>query len=188
MEWWISWKGLHMPRCPSCNTLMTRVEKEGVRIATCSGCYGDWLQRLALLRLVREPMEVKESDPSLQELAAVVVESNTQKTLSCQECHQGMRKERLHHMVPVQIDRCYKCDAVWLDVGKLSLLRRLYQELQVSTDPAVIALREKLAGANLAMEQYREEQAEAMARYRKMGRRGSLLGEALGFLADRLGG
>jgi len=142
-----------MPRCPGCNTLMTRTEEHTVRILTCSNCFGNWIAYPALLRLIRPvaaPAEAGAEDasaePTLQELAAIVVESNTTKRLRCPECHVELRKDRMHPMVPVEIDRCPRCQYVWLDVGELPLLKRLYQELQSSTDPRVMQLREKIAG------------------------------------------
>ncbi len=56
-----------------------------------------------------------------------------------------MTKERFHPMIPVQIDRCPKCDYVWLDAGEQDLLLRLYRALMTDDDPAVAEKRAKLA-------------------------------------------
>jgi len=145
-----------MPRCPSCNKLMTHSTQENVRLNTCPGCFGIWIEKIALNRLARTPAPPPADgspEQSLQELAEIVVESNTKGRLHCPVCPVDLVKDRYHPLIPVEVDRCPKCAAVWLDVGELPLLRRLFAELQSSTDPQVMALRDKVANTALAMEQ-----------------------------------
>ncbi len=152
-----------MPRCPCCNKLMTRVIQENVRMSTCPECFGTWIDRVALMHLTRTPVPLAadgSSDPSLQELAAIVVESNTTERLHCPVCPVDLVKERYHPLIPVDINRCPRCAGVWLDVGELPLLRRLFTELLTSMDPEVVALRDKVGTTGLATEQMRERTRE----------------------------
>jgi Zn-finger nucleic acid-binding protein len=152
---------------------MTRLEDSGLHLLECSNCFGNWMPYVTLLRFMRggvptangaaapgdldsgppapgNPGTPAAAEPTLEDLAAVVVESNTTKTLQCPECHVDLHKDRVHPMIPVQVDRCPHCDYVWLDVGKRPLMRRLWTELQSSTDERIVQLREKVAQASAA--------------------------------------
>lgn len=150
-----------MPRCPSCRTPMTRVETDGLQKCTCSNCFGTWINTSALLRYTRREAQEAAENPgesdstSLADLAAVVVESNTTAELRCPDCQRPMEKEKWHPMIPVEVDKCQRCRGVWLDVGELPLLRRLFEELQNSEDPEVVRLREKIARVHVQVEQRR---------------------------------
>ena len=61
-----------------------------------------------------------------------------------------MAKDRFQQMIPVTLDRCKHCDHIWLDRGKYNLIRRLYVEMMLSTDPQIVQLREKIAHATAA--------------------------------------
>ena len=167
-----------MPRCPACFSPMTRVEDSGVKLHTCPNCFGHWIQKVALLRLCRQlateaqgrsPDEALAAQNQIADLAAIVVESNCPKTRRCNVCSTDMLKDKIHPMIPVNMDRCPKCDALWLDVGEFSLIKKLFVELQNSTDPEVLARRDKLALAMLQWEgrtrgvQAAEDQSSALA-------------------------
>ena len=102
---------------------------------------------------------------SLVDLAVLVKESNTGRPLRCPECQQLMRIGRVHMMIPVNVQFCDPCQGVWLDVGKLPLLHRLYYELLHSTDPKIIELRERLALADLKLEMTNEKLDEVKNRF-----------------------
>lgn len=150
-----------MPRCPSCNVPMTRVEGDTLRACTCSNCFGTWVNTTALKRHVnlesRNLAPASEGDASLPDLAAVVSESNTKKELRCPECAKPMAKTRFHHMIPISIDVCRRCSKMWLDAGELNLLRQLYREMANSQDPRIIQLREKIASVNLDLANRRSD-------------------------------
>jgi len=161
-----------MPRCPSCQIIMTDVIQNDMHAKTCSVCFGIWISREGLLRLVRKP-QVDDQNPqssqaSLQDLAAVATESDTPKPMVCPECSQKMRIDRIHPIIPVNLQFCDKCHDVWVDVGKLPLIQRLYTEFQNSTDPKIVEIREKYAMAQLGMEITRERQADALAMARSL--------------------
>jgi Zn-finger nucleic acid-binding protein len=163
-----------MPRCPICFVPMARSEEDNIRVHTCPSCFGHWIPSVALQRRVRfdvdnataqaqpsnpsDPQTLSPSDPSppldiqstsLADLAAVVTEADSKKPLRCPECEKFMAKERYQQMIPVNIDRCRHCNRLWLDTGEYSLIRRLYVELAISTDPQIVHLREKVATATM---------------------------------------
>jgi Zn-finger nucleic acid-binding protein len=63
-----------------------------------------------------------------------------------------MTKDRFQQMIPVTIDRCRKCDRMWLDTGEYNLVRRLYVEMMLSEDPHIVRLREKVGRVGAAWE------------------------------------
>ena len=137
---------------------MTRVEEEGIPSAICQQCFGRWISAMAMNRRTRLDVEqATRADPngstlmhqSLEDMAEVAAAADSRGPLRCPACEKPMLKDRFHHMIPVPIDRCRHCQSLWLDVGEFLLIRRLYVELVTSTDPRVVALREKLAGARL---------------------------------------
>jgi Zn-finger nucleic acid-binding protein len=180
-----------MARCPTCFVFLTVVIKNDVRIKTCSSCFGDWVARAGLMHLVRAvsspapasaaggaPAPANSTTVNLQDLAALASESDTKTPLSCPDCHVQLAIDRLHPMIPVNLQFCRKCDGVWLDVGKLPLVQRLFHELLTTTDPRLVQVREKLALAEMALEQ-RHERIETIRD--RMSSPGSAAGGASGY-------
>ena len=154
-----------MPRCPACFSPMTRITEDAVKSCTCPNCFGTWIQKIALLHSVRKlaadsaertPEQIAADRQDIAELAATVVESNNTKPLRCNVCSAAMVKEKFHPMIPVIMDHCLKCDGIWLDVGEFSMIKKLWVELQTTTDPDLIDKRDKLAMAHLQWEQHKE--------------------------------
>ena len=175
-----------MPRCPSCFALMT-YEKQGATVVrkTCPSCFGVWIERIQLLRIARNhPGAVTTEAPGqtnsagsanagqttdLRDLVEIVVESDTKKPLDCPDCHATMEIQRLHPMIPVNIQSCRSCASDWLDVGKLELIGRLYWELLNSSDPKIVEMREKYALASLGLEQLKERDEASIRRMAGIG-------------------
>jgi Zn-finger nucleic acid-binding protein len=152
---------------------MSRVEEQVsgavLRSHSCPQCYGVWIPHVALLRRANidaarahahlgEPAAdhaeagtptapaVEAPTASLEDLAAVVAETNSKKELRCPSCNKMLQKDRFHPLIPVMIDRCKPCGCSWLDAGEMPMIRRLYAELMSSDDPKVVELRQKTAG------------------------------------------
>lgn len=137
-----------MPRCPSCFTLMSRVQEPQIHYCTCSNCFGNWSPKPSLMHWVMAdpvPGESSADEPNLKELAEVAAAADTKRPLPCPECHQPMRIGRLHLIIPVHVQECVKCAYVWTDVGKRALIKKLFHAMKTSTDPRIVALREKCA-------------------------------------------
>jgi Zn-finger nucleic acid-binding protein len=131
---------------------MTRVEEDGLRLATCPDCFGVWIAGTALLRRLR--MDVDNNvdtlgGGSLENLIELVGESDAKVPLRCPDCAKPMAKTKLHPLIPVTIDRCGICKGVWLDAGEFRLLRTLHKELMTSDDPELQRKLEKIAGVRL---------------------------------------
>lgn len=170
-------------RCPRCFVILTRTDHAGVPLRQCPHCFGVWLGEVASARLTRlEDAAAAKDTAALADLAALVTEANTSDVVRCPECELPMAKQKFHMLIPVQIDRCPKCRGVWFDAGELRLVRTLYRELQQSTDPRIMALREKIA---LTRQQWdaRRQALENIADVGEQSAEGYDLGWLLSFLS-----
>jgi uncharacterized protein len=136
--------------CPLCRVQTAPLDEQGIMAAQCPQCQGIWISQIALNRLTRreadQPAPVLTArGPSLPELAERVTQTDSTGQIDCPYCAVTMIKERFHPMIPVQIDRCPKCDYIWLDAGEQDLLLRLYRQLMTDDDPAIADKRAKLA-------------------------------------------
>ncbi len=147
-----------MPRCPGCFVMLTTTNYGGVNVKTCNSCFGTWISRVSLMHIVRavEPPDAGPDTPSLKDLAALVIEGQNKRPFPCPECRQQMTLDRLHLMIPIDMQFCGKCNYVWLDVGKLAMTQRLYYELTHSVDPKVIEMRDRYALASLGMDMHKQ--------------------------------
>lgn len=78
---------------------------------------------MGLALMVKQPPT---TEATLEELSAVVAESNSTKVLRCPECTRPLLKDKFHPLIPVQIDRCPYYQGIWLDAGERSLLHQLF--------------------------------------------------------------
>jgi Zn-finger nucleic acid-binding protein len=136
--------------CPLCRIQTAPLDEQGIMAAQCPRCQGIWISKLALDRLTRREAGppgpvLSAAGPSLPDLAARVTQSNSTAQLDCPYCLVAMSKGRFHPMIPVQIDRCPRCDYVWLDAGEQDLLLKLYRQLMTDDDPALADKRAQLA-------------------------------------------
>lgn len=144
-------------KCLKCKEELILVNTDRVRYRECPGCFGRLVDDLALKKLVRAALTGKQvdgealaiQDDDIVELAALVTESDSRGEVRCPRCMAPMSKERVHQLVPVNVDRCAKCQMTWLDAGELKMLQRLYYEMQTSDDPKVVRIREKIGMINL---------------------------------------
>ena len=151
---------------------MTRVEEEGVPSCICQQCFGRWIAETAMHRRTRLDVQQTQGGSGgeggsdlmrqpLEELAEIAATADSKTPLRCPTCEKPMLKDRFHQMIPVLIDRCKQCRSMWLDTGEYLLIRRLYVELVISTDPRVVTLREKIAGARLEWDAHERALAQA---------------------------
>lgn len=167
-----------MPRCPSCFTPLTRVVEDDIKSAVCGNCFGTWINTGALLR--RTQLDVREANQvqtgqalntaSLEDLANVVQESNSQEMLRCAECGKPMSKGKFHPMIPVVVDRCIPCGYIWLDAGEMMFVRKLYAELMTTNDPEITSRRDKAATVAAQWLEHRISLHEAQQAAREQNR------------------
>src|SRR4051794_3706959 len=97
--------------CPVCKIPTTPKDQGGIMEASCPQCHGIWVTRVAFRRIMAHELSNSFcADESVADLKAVVAEPATTNTLYCPDCHAALVKDRIHPLIPVQVDSCPKCD------------------------------------------------------------------------------
>ena len=121
--------------CPSCGKNISRLAAGDIEIDACtSGCGGIWFDREELIKF-DEPHEFKTH--AVLELAkkqeAVRVDHKRQK--KCPVCPDEMLIRQLFDTKnEVEIDQCWECGGIWLDVGEINKIRGQYETMAERSD------------------------------------------------------
>ena len=103
--------------CPRCFAQCIRQTRAGVEIDICPKCYGIWLDKKELVKLIHNPS----MHDKLTRYA--VVESKSK--LVCPRCGGLMNLENADK---VQVDVCIECKGIWLDAGEMEGLKAKEKE------------------------------------------------------------
>ena len=118
-----------MPRCPVCKTLTEMIRYEGVPVHNCGTCGGYWITDAKLATILAR-REVVMPEPVKQKMLEIAAESNSTDKLYCMTCGRQMVKEQFRHWGDIQLDRCPKCDGLWLDRGELEKCQIYWEYVQ----------------------------------------------------------
>lgn len=129
--------------CPRCRVPLAEYHYEGVPILKCAYCGGVFVEQGKISRLfVRRDMEFSEE---VKHLAETIIASKNKNILpktpdpksvwvyDCPKCRSTfkesfkMRRQFYLYSYPIEIDRCVRCDGVWLDKLELEVLQYLYE-------------------------------------------------------------
>jgi Zn-finger nucleic acid-binding protein len=110
-------------KCPRDGTALSRVQLLGLELDKCHKCDGIWFDRGELERIrdaqvegAEELLEKKYGDPTFEEGA---VEAH----MRCPRCGDArLRRQSYTYDRPVKIDRCERCQGVWLDDSELDTI------------------------------------------------------------------
>ena len=117
---------LQVSRCPKCGMDLLEFTYLGIRLDQCAHCEGIWLDQGELEQISR----ARKSEIFSSELVDKQVRAEEEETKlrleglehidemhdrRCPRCAMKLEKSLFHQ---VQIDRCSKCDGVWLDKGE----------------------------------------------------------------------
>ena len=103
--------------CPVCNTTLARVKYEGFAVRQCCTCRG-YMVSMKHLALIRSTDE-KTVEELMQEVAGETGRDNDE-TLRCPQCAKPMQRSRVPDPGSFDVDRCKRCQLVWLDGGELA--------------------------------------------------------------------
>jgi Zn-finger nucleic acid-binding protein len=104
-----------------------------VPIYNCGECGGHWLSEARLDVIVRR-REYVLPEPVKRKMIEIADAANTSATLTCLTCGREMRKEQFKHWPEIQIDRCPKCNGIWLDRGELEKCQIYWEYAQDHPD------------------------------------------------------
>lgn len=118
-----------MPRCPVCKTSCTVMPYERVPIHHCGSCGGYWVNPNKL-DIICERRELNMPEPVKQAMMNRADQANSTDELFCISCGCEMVKERFKYWDDIQIDRCPKCNMIWLDAGELEKCQIYWEYMQ----------------------------------------------------------
>src|SRR5437762_1589782 len=116
-----------MSTCPRCAVALQSAELQGARLEACGRCGGRWLDPEAL----RTILDAGEPAPGTDEASAgegaarhQVPLDRVREGLSCPSCAGGMETFNYATDSGVILDKCPRCNRIWLDGGELERVRR----------------------------------------------------------------
>jgi Zn-finger nucleic acid-binding protein len=120
--------------CPNCQTELKPIDLKGIVIHECPECKGKWLKR-DQLRLAKdrqdEHLRWLDFDPFGKDADTLSVASEGK---VCPECARMMSSLK-YRQSEIIIDKCPKCEGIWLDHGELGKIIR-YLERLLSSETA----------------------------------------------------
>lgn len=122
-------------RCPRCNQCLLEKEYEGTTVYHCIFCGGKFLESDKVVRILMR--EEKVFPERVLELAKEMVGKNVKRytiqrwkelpkefpQLKCPSCLKEMRRTFYSLAYPIEVDRCYGCQATWFDKDELEILQ-----------------------------------------------------------------
>ncbi len=110
-------------RCPGCKGLLRREKVQYVEFDICGDCRGIWAdgeQFRALAAKVAADGQVESSIKLTFEPRKVILPCrDPDKARICPQCHEPMREFNYAYNSNVLLDRCGKCEGIWLDPNEI---------------------------------------------------------------------
>ena len=107
-----------MARCPVCKTQTQLIKYENVPVQSCGSCGGHWLTD-AKLDVILKRRDVVMPEPVQQRMMDIADASDSKGVLCCMMCGTEMVKQQFKFWSEITLDRCPKCNGLWLDRGEL---------------------------------------------------------------------
>jgi Zn-finger nucleic acid-binding protein len=118
-------------KCPNCQAALKTITYEGIRIESCDGCGGEWLDakelgHIARARETRFTREQRDAVASVAKITGVVLKDHD-RDLKCPKC--GGTTDALNYGGDsgIVIDRCTACHGLWLDQAELEGVQLLVE-------------------------------------------------------------
>lgn len=122
-----------MVRCPQCEVPMKPVTARGnpgslIELDQCGQCGGIWCDKWELFPIQAD--EAARLEPANQELLRVPV-ALVKKELFCPRCTARMSTVNDPSLgADVQFQRCFKCDAIWLNRGQFTRYKKHQEKVR----------------------------------------------------------
>ncbi len=118
-------------KCPNCSTTLETIDYEGIKIETCPGCEGEWLDAGELKHITKTREVI--FDPGQRRAVAAtakitgVVLKDVDRDLVCPKC--GGQTDAINYGGDsgIIIDRCSGCRGIWLDGSELEKIQMLIE-------------------------------------------------------------
>jgi len=118
-------------QCPKCHQPLNGVDHEGVHIATCPSCGGDWLDAGELGAIVKARKGRFDQAECLKMAQAAKITGVKLRTLdrhlTCPSCGGTTHPVNYGDDSGIIIDKCGQCGGVWLDKGEIENIEELVE-------------------------------------------------------------
>lgn len=120
-------------KCPRCQTELKTIAYEGVRIETCPGCGGEWLDDEELKQIVQTveetfPRDMKDSLDAIN-VSIFTIDESVENQLTCPKCP-SVQMNRFNYACSsgIALDKCPQCGGIWLDRDEIEKVQMLVEE------------------------------------------------------------
>ncbi|MDD5746042.1 MAG: zf-TFIIB domain-containing protein [Candidatus Omnitrophica bacterium] len=107
-------------KCPQCKGVMQKVKRSDVTVDSCGLCYGIWLDKGELEKIVSYKNAAP--DTAINTLQSLLKQERTlieKQSLSCPCCDLPMDKVSFNAAEAIIADYCPHCEGLWFDKGEL---------------------------------------------------------------------
>jgi heat shock protein HtpX len=122
--------------CPNCKTALEQINYEGAPVLKCRNCAGVLADNGKVPRIfIRQDYAPSQEIIRLGKLAAESMKkfhinqlaAGSAWVIDCPKCKSRMHRQFFNYSYPVEIDKCPKCEAIWLDKDELGILQYIYE-------------------------------------------------------------
>ena len=117
--------------CPKCRTPLETIEYEGVKIETCDGCGGEFLDVKELGQVVRRRDEKfdQQTRRAIAELTTItgVKLDNVDRDLTCPKCGGTTDPINYGGDSGIILDKCTSCGGFWMDNTELEKVQMVVE-------------------------------------------------------------
>lgn len=157
--------------CPACNTQLSEVSIENIKLDVCKdGCGGIWFDRFELQKM-DEPHEFTNENI----LEVLSVESSKKHEQSgkrnCPKCQDIKMMQHFYSAKKeVKVDHCPKCAGYWLDEGELFKIRKQFKTEEERKQAALKCFSELFDDELITMRKKSDEKAKKVQKVTNMFR------------------
>lgn len=109
--------------CPACSSELVETKAAGIEIDICSnGCGGVWFDRDEITRFDEAHELLPQDILSAKRSSEYTLNPFPRKCPRCSEQH--LMRQSYDPKNPVEIDACWRCGGIWLDIGELEAIRK----------------------------------------------------------------
>ncbi len=157
-----------MASCPRCRQPLAENQVDEFTVQLCAPCQGLFVPHTDLVKILDRSWRAV--SPEEAEKAEFVAPANWQNepVLQCPRCASAMDKYGYMGLAAIQLDRCDRCESLWLDAEELQKMvvalartnyrseRALRRERETQPDIAGAGMRGAVAGGAVAWQEMPE--------------------------------
>ena len=154
-------------KCPACARELSTEVFAHVTVDVCrGGCAGIWFDQFELQKFDEQHEAEGEELLGIERGLGVVVVHT--KRIKCPKCPDSVMMRNFFSVKKaVEIDECPTCGSIWLDIGELGQIRRMFKSQEERKAAAAEYFKAVLGGRIAVMQ---SEGAEQLSRARKIAR------------------